>query len=80
MPSDGLDFSRFDVVCGQDCDCCCSQGVVCQIRDDSSSFCHLSQHIFQGVVPEWSLLVPDVVGYGIELRRVEIFWPLEKHF
>ena len=41
VPSDGLDFAHFDSICGQDCDCRRSQGMVCQIRHDSRFFCHL---------------------------------------
>lgn len=34
---DGVHFARFDVIRGNDCDCCRCQDMVCQMRNESCS-------------------------------------------
>ena len=47
--------------------------MVGEIRDDSGSFCHLSEHILQCVVAEFAFFVPDFLCFRIELGGAEVF-------
>ena len=41
------------------------------------AFSVIFRSMFRRYVPEFSFFAPSVVGWGIELRRAEIFWPLK---
>ena len=78
VPCDSLNLTCLNVFCRQNSHCRCSQWMVCQVRLDSCSFCHLPQQIFQGVVPEFAFaFIPDVFFCRVKLGGAEFFRFLE---
>ena len=74
VPCDSLNLTCLNVFWRQNSDCHRSQWMVCEVRLDSCSFCHLPQEIFQGVVPKFAFaFIPDVFFAGLNLAEPSSF-------